>query len=111
MDNNQQPGGCGCGPDCNHDHDHDHDNEHHSITLTLEDDTELLCQVLGNFEVDGKEYIALLPEDSEEVLIYNFSETDDVVNIENIEDDAEFERAAAILEALLKEEDEDSDEA
>ena len=40
---------CGCG--CN-DHEHD-DDIMETMTLTLEDDTELECGVIGVFEVDG----------------------------------------------------------
>ena len=32
------------------------------ITLTLEDGTDLICDVLAIFPVDGKDYIALLPQ-------------------------------------------------
>ena len=65
---------CGCG------HDHDHDVEElglETVTLTLDDDTELECAVIGIFDVEGiegKEYIALLPEDDETVLIYEYKE-------------------------------------
>ena len=62
---------CGCG--CGHDHDHDmEEQELETMTLTLEDDTELQCAILGIFDVEGiegKEYIALLPEEDETVLI------------------------------------------
>ena len=65
---------CGCG----HDHDHDiEEQELETMTLTLEDDTEIQCAVLGVFDVEGiegKEYIALLPEDDETVLIYEYKE-------------------------------------
>ena len=43
---------------CNHDHDHEGID---IIYLTLEDDSELECEVLGIFSVEDKEYIALLP--------------------------------------------------
>ena len=68
---------CGCG----HDHDHEmEDQELETMTLTLEDDTELQCAILGIFDVEGiegKEYIALLPEDDETVIIYQYNEIDD----------------------------------
>ena len=54
---------CGCG--CGHEHDHDHEDccceDADMIYLTLDDDTELECQILGVFEVGEQEYIALLP--------------------------------------------------
>ena len=48
------------------------------MTLTLDDDTELECGIIGVFDVDGKEYIALLPLEDETVLIYEYNEKEDV---------------------------------
>lgn len=90
------------GPDCGCD-DHDHDHDHASITLTLEDDSEINCHVLGNFDVADKEYIALLPEDSDEVLLYRYKEDGDDVDIENIDDDDEFEAVSAVFQEILDE--------
>ena len=53
-----------------HHHDHEHEHEHAHIYLTLEDDTELECHVIGTFEVDDVEYIALTPVDGEKGEIY-----------------------------------------
>lgn len=52
---------CGCG--CGHDHEHEEDvMDLETMFLTLDDDTEMECGILGVFEVEGlegKEYIAL----------------------------------------------------
>ena len=64
---------CGCG----HDHEHEHGEdcgcgEHATMMLQLDDGSELKCTVLGIFdveEIEGKEYIALLREDNDEVLM------------------------------------------
>jgi hypothetical protein len=100
--------GCGCG----HDHDHDdcgcgHDHES-MMTLTLEDDSELHCHVIGVFDVEDKQYIALLPEGEEEALIYRYSENDSEQGFElsNIDSDEEFEAAEDTLFALLEDDDE-----
>lgn len=101
---------CGCG----HDHDHDmEDQELETMTLTLEDDTELQCAILGIFDVEGiegKEYIALLPEDDETVLIYQYNEIDDD-NFEllTIEDDNEFDKVAAAFDSLFNDEDDEEE--
>lgn len=72
-----------------------------TVTLTLDNDEELECAVLTIYEVEGQEYIALLPLDESgdneegEVYIYRFSEaTPGQPDLENIEDDDEYERAA-----------------
>ena len=93
---------CGCG----HDHDHDdcccgHDHEEQMMTLTLEDGAEMKCSVLGVFEVEDKEYIALLPVGDDEVLLYQYLETEGEEGFEllNIESDEEFE---AVEEAFFE---------
>ena len=35
---------------------------HNTMTLTLENEIEMKCQILTLLEVKGKEYLALLPE-------------------------------------------------
>ena len=80
---------CSCG--CEHDHDHEME-EMETMTLTLDDDTELNCGIIGVFEVDGIEYIALLPEDDDTVLIYQYNEDGEEVELSLIEDDDTFEK-------------------
>lgn len=97
---------CGCG------HDHDKDDEcceevMDTMTLTLDDDTELECSIIGVFEVDGQEYIALLPKDDDTVLIYEYYEEGDDVRLELIEDDDVFEKVSKTFNDLF---DEDSDD-
>ena len=83
-------------------------NEEVTVTLTLDDDTELECAVLTIYEVDGKEYIALLPMDEAEnedgdVYIYRYAEVDGEPTLENIEDDDEYEAAADGFDEWLDE--------
>ena len=87
---------CGCG--CGHDHDHDEDvMELETMLLTLDDDTEMECGILGVFEVEGlegKEYIALLPLEDETVLLYEYKEVGDEIELGFIEEDDEFEKVS-----------------
>ena len=87
---------CGCG--CGHDHDHDEDvMELETMFLTLDDDTEMECGILGVFEVEGlegKEYIALLPLEDETVLLYEYKEVGDEIELNVIEDDDEFDKVS-----------------
>ena len=72
------------------------------VTLTLDDDSEVECQVLTIFEACSRDYIALLPLDDEgepneegEVYIYRYSEDEEgQPKLENIEDDDEYEQVA-----------------
>ena len=93
---NKHENGCDC---------HDHDEELETMTLTLDDDTELVCGILGVFEVDGLEYIALLPEDDDTVLIYEYKEDGDEVELSLIEDDDVFEKVSNTFNELWEEED------
>lgn len=90
-------------------------NEEVTVTLTLDNDEELECAVLTIYEVDGQEYIALLPLDengdsSEErdVFIYRYLEVDGEPTLDNIEDDDEYEAAADAFDEWLDEQEFDS---
>ncbi|NLA70670.1 MAG: DUF1292 domain-containing protein [Clostridiales bacterium] len=81
------------------------DTEDDIITLEFDDDTAVDCYVLGTFELDGKEYIALEPQDdTEEVYIYGYKTVaDDEFELVDIEDDAEFDKAAAEFDKIVEE--------
>lgn len=76
------------------------------ITLEFDDGVELECEIMGVFEYNGKEYIALIPlDDSDDVYIYGYKEVgEDEFELVDIEDDAEFEGAVAEFEAIMAEE-------
>ena len=87
---------CGCG--CGHDHEHEEDvMDLETMFLTLDDDTEMECGILGVFEVEGlegKEYIALLPLEDETALLYEYKEVGDEIELNVIEDDDEFDKVS-----------------
>jgi uncharacterized protein YrzB (UPF0473 family) len=85
------------------------------ITLTLDDDSELLCDVIATFPatVNGKEqmYIALIPADAEpedDIFLYRFIENGEEIDVQNIEDDEEFDIVADAFDELLDEEEFDN---
>ena len=95
---------CGC--------DHDHEEEgYETITLTLDDDSEMVCIVLGIFECEGNDYIALLPEneeDGEDVFIYKYKEVnEEEVELDVIESEEEFEKVSKTFEEIFDEEEEE----
>lgn len=96
-----------------------------TVTLTLDNDEELECDVLTIFSAGTHEYIALLPLDengeaneSGDVFIYRYEEIDGEPNLSNIEEDEEYDAAADAFDEWLDEqefnelldEDEDEDE-
>lgn len=106
-----------CG--CNHEHDHDHDHEcgcghdhEQMMSLVLEDNTEMKCSVLGVFDANEKEYIALLPVGEDEVLLYQYAEGEDGEGFEllNIESDEEFAAVEEVFFELYDSEDFEDDE-
>lgn len=88
---------CGCG----HDHDHDHEHEHHhhdTVTLTLDDGSELECPILQIFDVEEKQYIALMHPIDEVALLYQFHDYEDgTIEIESIDSDEEFEKVTEFV--------------
>ncbi len=75
------------------------------ITLEFDDNTELECEIFGVFDFEGKEYIALIPQDdSDDVYIYGYKEVgEDEFELIDIEDDAEFEKVVAEFDKIMEE--------
>ncbi len=86
---------CNCGEELDHD----------QVTLTLDDGSEVVCDIIAVFPCGEKEYIALLPQDSGEegeVYLYQFKQTgEDEIDLSNIEDDDEFEAVSDAFDQFL----------
>lgn len=80
-------------------------DERDMITLEFEDNKDVECEMMGVFEANGKEYIALIPDDgSDDVWIYGYKEVgEDEFEIIDIEDDAEFEAAVEEFDKIMYE--------
>ena len=76
------------------------------ITLEFDDGTEVEAEIMGIFEVEGKEYIALIPDDdSEDVYLYGYKEvSDEEFELIDIEDDAEFDKVVKEFDKITAEE-------
>ncbi|MDR2131781.1 MAG: DUF1292 domain-containing protein [Clostridiales Family XIII bacterium] len=72
------------------------------ITLEFDDGLTVECEIMGVFDFEGKEYIALIPDDgSDDVYIYGYKEvSDDEFELIDILDDDEFERVIEEFEQL-----------
>ena len=75
------------------------------ITLEFDDGVEVECEIMGVFDYDGKEYIALIPnDDTDDVYIYGYKEIgDDGFELVDIEDDDEFEKVVAEFDKIMEE--------
>ena len=76
------------------------------ITLEFDDGAEVECEIMGVFAFEGKEYLALIPDDdTDDVYIYGYKEVgDDEFELVDIEDDAEFEKVVAEFDKIMEEE-------
>lgn len=73
------------------------------VPLELENGDIIDCNVISVFDVDGSSYIALLPENTEEILLYRYKEADDdQVTLENIDSNFEFNRALEVFDNLME---------
>jgi nitrogen regulatory protein PII-like uncharacterized protein len=72
------------------------------ITLEFDDGTTIECEIMGVFDCEGKEYIALIPDDgSDDVYIYGYKEvSEDEFELIDIEDDNEFEKVISEFDQL-----------
>jgi hypothetical protein len=72
------------------------------ITLEFDDGMSIECEIMGVFDFENKEYIALIPDDgSDDVYIYGYKEvSDDEFELIDIVDDDEFERVIEEFEQL-----------
>ena len=77
------------------------DDENQTIDLVLDDGTSMTCDVIGLFEVDDVEYIALAEPESDNILIYIYEEIGDEVSLKNIEDEDEYQAIADEFMALF----------
>lgn len=80
------------------------------MTLTLDDGSTLECEVVSIFPVEDQTYIALLPiktpagYDDNDVLLYRYTELEnEEVDLQTIDTDDEFERAADAFDEILDE--------
>ncbi len=81
------------------------DEELEKITLEFDDGEEVECEVIGVFECNGKDYIALDPDDGTgDAYIYGYHEVgDDEFELIDIEDEEEFNAAAREFDELINE--------
>ena len=75
------------------------------ITLEFDDGQEVECEIMGVFDFNGKEYIALIPDDgTDDVYLYGYKEVgEDEFEIIDIVDDEEFAAAVAEFDSIMDE--------
>ncbi|MBQ8821265.1 MAG: DUF1292 domain-containing protein [Lachnospiraceae bacterium] len=86
-------------------------DEEMTVELTLDNGEDVTCAIITILEVEGKDYIVLLPldengnNDDGEVWFYGYSENPDDPNeepvLDYIEDDEEYEKVAEAFDEFL----------
>lgn len=81
------------------------------VSMTLDDGTELECDVIAIFPVNGQDYIALLPDkavdgyEEDEAFLYRYRELEgEDIDLSQIESEEEYEAVADAFDELLDEE-------
>lgn len=93
--------GCGCGCDCE-------DEEAEIIVFEDENGKEESFEVIGVFEVEEKEYIALQSQDDSSILLCKYIEKENGdYEVEEIESDEEFNKVSDAFDALVEEEEDE----
>ena len=79
------------------------EDEREYITLEFDDGDEIECEIMGIFDCNGKDYIALIPDDgTDDVYIYGYKDIDsENFEIVDIEDDDEFQAAVDEFDAIV----------
>ena len=82
------------------------------VTLEVDDDTTMECEILGIFDYNNEDYIALIPhDDSDDVYIYGYEEYEDgSYEILDIVNEELFEKVAKEFDKIMAEQ-EDSDQS
>lgn len=75
-----------------------------TVDITMEDGTEVECEVLSVFPVDGRQYVALLPlkEGMEDIFLYRYiPQGEDEFELDDIETDEEYDAVADMFDMIL----------
>lgn len=71
------------------------------ITVTT-DNGKMDCSVINTFKIDGKNYIALMPQDADEIILFCYKELDgDTIELINIDNDEVFNKALEVFDSLM----------
>ena len=75
--------------------------DENKLTLEFDDGEEVECEIMGTFDADGVEYIALYQKEADEVYIYRFIATDDGFELGDLSEE-EFELAGKEFDAIME---------
>ena len=74
------------------------------ITLEFDEGEPVDCEIMGIFDFEGKDYIALIPDDgSDDVWLYGYieDEKEGTFELEDIEDEEQFNKVAKEFDEIM----------
>ena len=86
------------------------EEENIKINIVTKNDEELSCDVVGIYEAGEYEYIALVPDNSDELYLYRYEEGEDGLKLDSIEDLDEMKLAEEVFWDVFGTDEEDFDE-
>ncbi len=98
---------CDCGDDCDCDDDSEHacgcgcGDDSSFVTLTDAEGNEKEYRIIGSFDCEEEEFIALLDEAEEQVYLFSFVEDGDSLQLKQIEDQEKFERVSKAFNEMM----------
>lgn len=85
------------------------EDEDIKIHIVTDEGEELECSVIGIFELDEYEYIAMVPDGTGDLYLYRYAETEDGIELDSIEDMDEMNRVENLFFELFGDEDDMQD--
>jgi len=82
-----------------------------TVLLEFEDGHAEECEILDTIEIEGKTYVALMPLDKDEYMVFEFKlgEVQDEIEIINISDPNVYQNVVRTFEELFEFDDDDDD--
>ncbi len=85
------------------------EDEDVKIHIVTDEGEELECSVIGIFELDEYEYIAMVPGGTSDLYLYRYEETEEGIELDSIEDMDEMSRVETLFFELFGDEDDMQD--
>lgn len=80
------------------------EDEDIKLHIVTDEGQEMECNVIGIFELDNHEYIALVPDGTSDLYLYRYEETEEGIELDSIEDMSEMNNVEKLFFELFGDE-------
>lgn len=84
----------------------ENEDEDVKIHIVTDEGEELECSVIGIFELDEYEYIAMVPDSTSDLYLYRYRETEEGIELDSIEDLDEMAQVESLFFEIFGDEEE-----